>query len=121
MDVTRAVFAGMDAFFMKASSSKMLLVAVLALMCLSAPALAQSLPKIDNPLNIPDMRQMLPVAADRQAISSSLQILVLLTVLSLAPAIFILTTSFTSSCWPFFAKPLVPSSSRPVRCWWAWR
>lgn len=80
---------------MKASSGKMLLVVVLALTCLAGPALAQSLPKLDNPLNIPDMRQVLPVATDRQAISSSLQIVVLLTVLSLAPAIFILTTSFT--------------------------
>lgn len=67
----------------------------LAVLCLTAPAIAQSAPVLDNPLNIPDLRQVLPVAGDRQAISSSLQILVLLTVLSLAPAIFVLTTSFT--------------------------
>lgn len=72
-----------------------LLVVVGALAWLAGPAPAQTAPTLDNPLNVPDLRQVLPPATDRQAMSTSLQILLLLTVLSLAPAIFVLTTSFT--------------------------
>jgi len=80
---------------MRAGCSRTLLLVVLALACLGAPALGQNTPTLDNPLNIPDLRQVMPPAGDRQGLSASLQILLLLTVLSLAPAIFILTTSFT--------------------------
>lgn len=80
---------------MRPSIAHIVLVAAVALACLVPSAWAQSAPKLDNPLNVPDLRQVLPAAGDRQGMSSSLQILVLLTVLSLAPAIFILTTSFT--------------------------
>ncbi len=80
---------------MSSTRSRILAVALLVVLVAAGVAAAQSGPRIDNPLNIPDLRQTLPPAGDRQAMSSTLQILVLLTVLSLAPAIFILTTSFT--------------------------
>lgn len=50
---------------------------------------------IDNPLLIPDVRQVLPTAGDPQGVSATLQILVLLTVLTLIPSILILMTCFT--------------------------
>ncbi len=75
--------------------ARIVLIALLAAAVTAGTATAQNPPKIDNPLNIPDLRQTLPPAGDRQAMSSTLQILLLLTVLSLAPAILVLTTSFT--------------------------
>jgi len=72
-----------------------LLLTCLVVAGLAEPAMAQGAPALDNPLNIPDLRQVLPPAQDGQAISATLQILILLTVLSLAPAILVLTTSFT--------------------------
>ena len=48
-----------------------------------------------NPLGIPDLSQFVPAAQDAEGVSSSLRILVLLTVLSLAPSILIMMTSFT--------------------------
>lgn len=80
---------------MRSLSARILVVALLAVVLTPAVCFAQAGPSIDNPLNIPDLRQTLPPATDRQAMTSTLQILLLLTVLSLAPAIFILTTSFT--------------------------
>lgn len=50
---------------------------------------------IDNPLSIPDLSQVAPAAKDARGVSASLKILVLLTVLSLAPSILIMMTSFT--------------------------
>jgi flagellar biosynthetic protein FliP len=50
---------------------------------------------VDNPLGIPDLRNLAPPANSRSGITSTLQILVLLTVISLAPAILIMTTCFT--------------------------
>ncbi|MCZ6816389.1 MAG: flagellar type III secretion system pore protein FliP [Planctomycetota bacterium] len=50
---------------------------------------------IDNPLSIPDLSRIMPAATDAKGISSSLRILVLLTILSLAPSILIMMTSFT--------------------------
>jgi flagellar biosynthesis protein FliP len=76
-------------------AARILTVALLAVLLTAGICSAQTSPRIDNPLNIPDLRQTLPPAADRQAMTSTLQILLLLTVLSLAPAIFVLTTSFT--------------------------
>lgn len=49
---------------------------------------------IDNPLNIPDVRGVLPKAVDREGMGISLQILVLMTVLTLVPSILIMTTCF---------------------------
>ena len=49
---------------------------------------------IDNPLQVPDVRSVLPTAQDAKGISATLQILVLLTILALIPSILIMTTSF---------------------------
>ncbi len=67
---------------------------------LFAPAEAQAVPaasaqSIDNPLGLPDLSQLVPPAKDAGGISASLKILVLLTVISLAPSILIMMTSFT--------------------------
>ena len=62
-----------------------------------APARAQTAapaPAIDNPLQIPDVRSVLPTASDAKGVSATIQILVLLTVLTLIPSILIMTTSF---------------------------
>ncbi|MCP4248512.1 MAG: flagellar type III secretion system pore protein FliP [bacterium] len=72
------------------------LVGAVVLGAVARPAQAQSAPAaaIDNPLQIPDARGLLPTASDRQGVSATLQILVLLTVLTLIPSILIMTTSF---------------------------
>lgn len=49
---------------------------------------------IDNPFQIPDVSNVAPPATTPEGITSTLQILVLMTVLSLAPSILIMTTSF---------------------------
>ncbi|NLX13325.1 MAG: flagellar type III secretion system pore protein FliP [Phycisphaerales bacterium] len=59
---------------------------------------AQAVPQdsiLDNPLAIPDVSRMLPPATTREGVQSSLKILVIMTVLSLAPAILVMTTCFT--------------------------
>ncbi len=65
----------------------------------AAPVYAQSVGEVGaldaNPLGIPDVGEILPAAKDAQGVSASLKILVLLTVLSLAPSILIMMTSFT--------------------------
>lgn len=62
----------------------------------TAPALAQpSLEAGANPFGVPDLSQIAPPAADAEGVSASLKILVLLTVLSIAPSILIMMTSFT--------------------------
>jgi flagellar biosynthetic protein FliP len=71
---------------------------LLILAAFAAPAVAQSsapAPALDNPIQIPDVRGVLPTATDAKGVSSTLQILVLLTVLTLVPSILILMTSFT--------------------------
>ena len=62
-----------------------------------APGRAQAAPPstIDNPLQVPDMRSVLPTATDAHGVSATLQIVVLLTVLTLVPSLLILMTSFT--------------------------
>ena len=62
--------------------------------CPAVLAQAGSSGMIDNPLLVPDARRILPTATDAGGISSTLQILVLMTVLTLVPSILILTTSF---------------------------
>lgn len=52
-------------------------------------------PAVDNPMAIPDVSRVLPPATTREGVQSSLKILVIMTVLSLAPAILIMTTCFT--------------------------
>jgi flagellar biosynthesis protein FliP len=53
-----------------------------------------NLPDI-NPFNVPDVRGFLPTATDTKGVSVTLQILVLMTVLSLVPSVLIMTTCFT--------------------------
>lgn len=67
----------------------------LVIVTVGRPAFAQTpAPSIDNPLQIPDVRSVAPPATTPEGITSTLQILVLMTVLSLAPSILIMTTSF---------------------------
>jgi flagellar biosynthetic protein FliP len=71
-----------------------------AALAVPAPAAAQGggstpAPPLDNPLGLPDLRGVLPAAQDAQAVSSTVQILVVMTVLALVPSILIMTTSFT--------------------------
>lgn len=49
---------------------------------------------LNNPVGIPDITNILPPASDARGVSSSLQILVLLTVLTLVPAILVMATAF---------------------------
>jgi len=62
-----------------------------------APAASSSVapaPAFDNALRIPDVGKWLTPASDAQGVSSSLQILVLLTVLTLVPSILVMMTGF---------------------------
>lgn len=47
-----------------------------------------------DPVYIPDISRLLPKATDRQSLSSTLQILILLTLLTVAPSILLMMTSF---------------------------
>ena len=60
-------------------------------------ALAQTAPAapIDNPAGVPDLTKLVPPAQTGDGLSGSLKIMLLLTVLTLAPAILVLMTSFT--------------------------
>lgn len=66
-----------------------------ALFLLLAMPQAAGAQTIDNPMGLPDIRQVIPPASDREGVSATLKILVLMTVLSLAPAILVMMTSFT--------------------------
>jgi len=76
---------------------RLVLCCLLGVVLIAAPALAQSSTPttIDNPLSVPDLRRIVPLASDAQGVSASIAIFVLLTVLSLAPAILVMMTSFT--------------------------
>lgn len=73
-------------------------VSIVAL-AINAPASAQELvsssTSIDNPIGIPDVSQVAPIATDAKGVTASLRILVLLTILTIAPSILIMMTSFT--------------------------
>ena len=76
-----------------------LAIAGLMVVLCAGSAYAQSRTSADpagltNPANIPDIRQILPPAADAKGVSASLQILVLLTVLTLVPSILVMMTAF---------------------------
>jgi flagellar biosynthetic protein FliP len=73
--------------------------AVLPVMACTAAVRAQTTPAnvpagLDNPVGIPDLTSLIPPASDARGVSSSLQILVLLTVLTLVPAILVMATAF---------------------------
>lgn len=59
---------------------------------------AQSTPAqpaaFDNSMGIPDISRLFPAATDGKSVSTSLQILVLLTVLTLVPSILVMMTAF---------------------------
>ncbi len=66
----------------------------------AAPAGAQTAPGppsvgFDNSFNVPDVRGVLPTAEDSEGVGVTLQILVLMTVLTLVPSILVMTTCFT--------------------------
>jgi flagellar biosynthetic protein FliP len=50
---------------------------------------------VDNPLQVPDLSRVLPAATTPEGVSATLKIFVIMTVLTLAPAILMMTTSFT--------------------------
>ena len=56
---------------------------------------ATAKPHGTDPVFVPDMSQWLPKATSRDALSNSLQILVLLTLLTVAPSIVLMMTCFT--------------------------
>lgn len=58
----------------------------------SSPTAANT--PFDNSANIPDLSKILPTATDAKGVSASLQILVLMTVLTLVPSILVMTTAF---------------------------
>jgi flagellar biosynthetic protein FliP len=69
----------------------------LVVSAVAAPSRAQTTPdavSIDNPFQIPDVTAVLPAATDAKGVSATLQIVVLLTILTLIPSILIMTTSF---------------------------
>ncbi len=78
------------------------IVAVLVVGLSTGTAHAQSVPSIpalpsapiDNPAGIPDLTKMFPAATDAKGVSATIQILVLLTVLTLVPSILVMTTAF---------------------------
>jgi len=78
----------------------MLIVATLTVSALGASSLGvesggAGAPSLDNStLNLPDVRGVLPTATDRQGVSATLQILVLMTVLTLVPSILVMATAF---------------------------
>ncbi len=61
----------------------------------ASPESEASAQSIDNPMNLPDVSKVVPPVTDRRGLSATLQLLVLLTVLTLAPAILIMVTCFT--------------------------
>ena len=74
-----------------------LLITGLIFSAAGSPARAQvatAPPSIDNPIQIPDLSKIFPAATDRKGVSATLQILVLLTVLTLVPSILVMTTAF---------------------------
>jgi len=74
-----------------------LIIAGIVLLLLSGSASAQTTPTVrpfDNAANLPDLTKLVPPATDAKGVSSSLQILVLLTVLTLIPSILVMTTAF---------------------------
>lgn len=77
---------------MKRAGSTTLLILLMAL-CLSAPARAQELDQEDA-LGL-DILRGVELATQPEQISTTLLVLFLLTILSLAPAILVMTTSFT--------------------------
>jgi flagellar biosynthetic protein FliP len=79
------------------SKEACIFVVVVASAFLQVPAARAQKPAvpIDNPLQIPDLRGVAPPATEPAGISATLKIFVILTVLTLAPSIVVMTTCFT--------------------------
>ena len=82
-------------------AGRLLAIVALALICSAEGAHAQSdsvppgaTARNDSTAYIPDLSRFLPSATDAKGVSASLQILVLLTVLTLVPSILIMMTAF---------------------------
>lgn len=61
----------------------------------AAPTAATASSPIDNStLAVPDVRAVFPAATDKQGVSTTLQIVVLMTVLALVPSILVMMTAF---------------------------
>lgn len=82
-----------------AQLGRLALATAVALLLLARLAAAQAEPApptpIDNPLGVPDLSGVVPPAETGEGLSASLKLLVVLTILTLAPAILVLMTSFT--------------------------
>lgn len=80
--------------------SRALTMLIVCLGVLVAPAAANAqaappaAPGFDNTVGIPDLSKIVPPARDGEGVSASLQILVLLTVLTLVPSILVMMTAF---------------------------
>lgn len=72
-----------------------LVLALPVVACAQAAVSAAPATPIDNSIGLPDLTQVVPTAANREQMSGSLKIFVIMTVLSLAPAILMMTTCFT--------------------------
>ncbi|GMU20975.1 MAG: hypothetical protein AMXMBFR13_10710 [Phycisphaerae bacterium] len=59
------------------------------------PAPALPGPLLDNSLGIPSLNNVVPTATTREDVSATLKIFIIMTVLTIAPAILMMTTSFT--------------------------
>ncbi len=72
------------------------LASLLALGGLAESALAQAAPApaANSPVYVPDLTTVIPAARDKVALSSSLQIMLLLTLLTVAPSIILMMTAF---------------------------
>lgn len=78
-------------------SKQRLLTWTLLSFVLTSGAFAQEAPAEDDlsgPISVPNLTQIVPMANDPETLSNSLQIMVLLTVLTVAPSILLLTTCF---------------------------
>ena len=83
--------------FEKGRSKIFLRCAVFAAVALFGPAFAAGQapgPTSDNPMGIPDFGKIIPIAQDRAEIGATLKIFMIMTVLTLAPSIIMMTTCF---------------------------
>jgi flagellar biosynthetic protein FliP len=83
--------------FEKGRSKIFLRCAVFASVALCGPAFAAGQapgPMSDNPMGIPDLGKIIPIAQDRAEIGATLKIFMIMTVLTLAPSIIMMTTCF---------------------------
>jgi len=79
-----------------AFNRRLVIAGLIAVACTS-PVRAQPAPPaqaFDNPVSVPDLSRILPSATDPKGVSATLQIVVLLTVLTLVPSVLVMMTAF---------------------------